>query len=67
MIVWHLREWRMRAALTQQQLANRAGLDRRTVVNAEQHKPSRLTTVQRLATALGVGTRPWLLNKPPPE
>jgi len=66
-IVSHLREWRIRAALTQQQLADRAGVDRRTVMAAEQGKTIRLTTWQRLATALHVGSKPTLLNKPPPE
>jgi transcriptional regulator with XRE-family HTH domain len=66
-VLLHLGEWRVHFALTQQQLADRAGLNVRTIMSAEQGKQVRLTTVQRLATALGLGNRPWLLYKPPPQ
>ena len=51
-----LREWRRRRALSQAELAARAGVTKATVVNLEQ--PGRRTphprTVRKLAAALGI-------------
>jgi DNA-binding XRE family transcriptional regulator len=50
-----LRYWRERAALTQEELAREAGLRRQTVVAIERgHSQPHLSTVRRLAKALGV-------------
>lgn len=45
-------ERRRRAALTQDQLATLAGLKRLTVSRLERGKPTRLTTVRKLADVL---------------
>ena len=66
MYVVHLRQWRDRFALTQEQLAERAGINRATVARAEAGLAIRRTSYQRLARALGVGGKPWRLQGPPP-
>ena len=60
-----LRAWRELRALTQQELAARAGISRRTIVGIEtgEHRPQP-ATVRVLAEALGV--RPELLRATPP-
>lgn len=47
-----LRRQRLRAALTQQQLAERAGVLRATIARLEHGGDTRLTTVRKLADAL---------------
>jgi transcriptional regulator with XRE-family HTH domain len=44
---------RLRLALTQDQLATKAGIQRPTVNRLEHGKEARITTVRRLADALG--------------
>jgi transcriptional regulator with XRE-family HTH domain len=50
-----LRAWRLRRALTQEELAARAGLSKPTVNRVERGtRLARPSTVRKLATALGV-------------
>ena len=49
-----LRERRLAAVITQAGLAERSGLTEATIVAAEQGKKVRISTVQKLAAALGV-------------
>ena len=50
-----LRELRLRAAMTQSELAERAGIARTTIIRLEQGHPEVLpTTVRKLARALRV-------------
>jgi transcriptional regulator with XRE-family HTH domain len=49
-----LREWRETRALTQVELAERAGVSSRSVAGYEGGAGARLTTVRKLAVALGV-------------
>jgi DNA-binding XRE family transcriptional regulator len=58
-----LRHWRIARALTQEELAERAGLNRVTVGRLETGTPARLSTVRRLAEALGID--PAELMHPP--
>jgi len=64
-----IRKLRLAAGWTQQELAERAGLSLTTISKLERNhmEPSRVSTVQRLATALGCsvphllyGPRGWL-------
>jgi transcriptional regulator with XRE-family HTH domain len=56
----HLREFRERAALTQEQLANRSkGVARTTVSAIELGIPMKLDTVRLLADALKLNTADW--------
>ena len=50
----YIREWRQARFLSQRQLADRAGVSRETIINVEAGKPLRVTTLQRLAAALGL-------------
>jgi transcriptional regulator with XRE-family HTH domain len=54
MVLSRLREVRERAALSQDDLAQRAGLTRVTVTRLEGGQPARPSTTRRLARALGV-------------
>jgi len=54
MVVVRLRQRRLTAVLTQAELAQRAGVSEATVVAAEQGKRVRISTVRKLAEALGV-------------
>jgi transcriptional regulator with XRE-family HTH domain len=59
-----LRAARLRAVLTQAQLAARAGVSVFTVSRLERgERPATIPTVQRLAAALGV--EPGVLTRPP--
>ncbi|MBI5710257.1 MAG: transcriptional regulator [Candidatus Eisenbacteria bacterium] len=64
-----IRAARLRLGLTQEQVANRAGLDSRTIRNVEtqRHRPSR-RTAERLRDALGLprtkGARGWAEWRP---
>lgn len=49
-----LREWRERRALTQNQLAEKAGVSRATVVRLEKGYSAVPPTLRKLADALGV-------------
>ena len=49
-----LRELRLRAVLTQEELAHKAGVSRTTVVAAEKGKRPRPKTIRAVAKALGV-------------
>jgi DNA-binding Xre family transcriptional regulator len=57
--------WRTQRGLLQQQLAEKAGVDRATVARLEQGKKARVDTIARLAKALGVS--PAALQRPAPE
>lgn len=56
-----LRRIRLEQALSQEELAHRAGIDRATVARAEAGKPIRPSSLRKLATALHV--RPIVLQK----
>ncbi len=61
----NLRAVRLRALLTQEQLAQQAGLSRLSVNKIEQGQPARLSTIKKLAAALQVD--PAVLMAPAPE
>jgi transcriptional regulator with XRE-family HTH domain len=54
MMVLRLKEWRERRALTQDELAEKAGVSRGTVNRIEQGHEAFPPTVRKLAQALGV-------------
>lgn len=49
-----LKEWRERRALTQEQLAEKAGVSRGTIIRIEAGEQAHPPTVRKLADALGV-------------
>ncbi len=55
-----LRDNRWAAVMTQEDLARRAGVSEGTIVSAEKGKKVRISTVQKLAAALGVAPRELL-------
>jgi transcriptional regulator with XRE-family HTH domain len=59
-----LRGWRQRRALSQAELAARAGVAEPTVVRIEGGKPTRPSTLRRLADALGLSPGE-LIDGPP--
>jgi len=61
----HLRDWRLRAGLSQEDLADRAGVSRSTVVNAEAQKEVLPSTLQSIAKALKI--KPHELQRPPAD
>lgn len=54
LVLKKLRRLRERAALTQAELAAKAGLTRLSIIRIEAGQPARPTTTRRLARALGV-------------
>jgi transcriptional regulator with XRE-family HTH domain len=60
-----LTEWRKARALTQVELAERAGVSARTVAGLEAGDSARLRTVRKLAEGLGVPVEE--LTEPPPS
>jgi transcriptional regulator with XRE-family HTH domain len=60
-----LRYLRTSRALTQAELAERAGVRRSTIARLEGGQEARMRTLSRLARALGVA--PAALMQPPPE
>ena len=60
-----LRHLRTSRALTQAELAERAGVRRSTIARLEGGREARMHTLSRLAKALGV--EPAELLRPPPE
>lgn len=66
MQVPRLRDARIRAFLTQVELAERAGVAEPTVVAAEKGKKIRISTVRKLAEALGIGPQDLVALSPPP-
>lgn len=62
----HLRQWRLRSGLSQEDLAELAGISRSTVHNAEKGEKEVLpSTLQSLARALKL--KPYQLQRPPPD
>ena len=53
----HLRKVRTRQFIPVVELAERSGLTKMTIWRLEHGKPAQMTTVRRLATALGVEPR----------
>jgi len=53
-VAQRIRDLRFKQALTQVELAALAGLNRNTIVEAEQGHPLRPSTVRKIALALGV-------------
>jgi transcriptional regulator with XRE-family HTH domain len=49
-----LREWRLRRLLTQEDLAKKSGLGVNTIIRIEQGQGARISTLRKLADALGV-------------
>ena len=67
MTVPRLREFRLSAVLTQVALAAKAGVAEPTVVAAERGKTVRISTVQKLAAALGVAPQDLVRVTPDTE
>lgn len=65
-LVPYLQAWRLYNILDQAELADMAGISAMTVLNGEQGKPLRRTTIGKLARALGV-TRQQLVYQQPPN
>lgn len=61
-LVPSLRSKRMRLALSQEDLAEKAGVGRTTIARAERGKPIRPSSVRKIAQALKVS--PWALQQP---
>ena len=62
----YLRLWRLRSGLSQEQLAELAGISRSTVHSAEKGDRDVLpSTLQGLARALKL--KPWQLQRPPAD
>lgn len=62
----HLRQWRLRAGLSQENLAELAGISRSTVHNAEKGENDVLpSTLQAIAKALKL--KPHELQRPPSD
>jgi transcriptional regulator with XRE-family HTH domain len=62
----YLKAWRMRAAISQRDLAAASGTGASTIVQLERgERRARPLTVRRLAAALGI--RPDQLQGPPPQ
>lgn len=53
-VLGRLRTVREQNAMTQEELAEKAGISRQTIINLEQGNDARPPTVRKLATALGV-------------
>ena len=49
-----LREWRQRRLMTQEDLAEKAGVGVTTIVRIESGQPGRISTLKKLASALDV-------------
>ena len=49
-----LREWRQRRLMTQEDLAEKAGVGVTTIVRIESGQPGRISTLKKLASALEV-------------
>ncbi|MGZ3603183.1 MAG: helix-turn-helix transcriptional regulator [Ktedonobacterales bacterium] len=60
----YLRDWRATYGLTQIELAERAGVQRTTVIRAESGKPINAQTLGKLARALGISA--YTLRATPP-
>lgn len=56
-VAYHVRRLRLLESLSQDDLAERAHVDRATVMRAEQLQPVRLSTLRKLARALRVHPR----------
>ena len=61
-----LRAWRHERAMPQQQLASAAGVDISTVQRLEAGGVARLSTIRKLADALGVEPRDLMAQPPAP-
>jgi DNA-binding XRE family transcriptional regulator len=57
--------YRLKLGLTQKQLAERSGIGRPTIARLENNAETRISTVAKLAVALGV--KPDDLRRQPPE
>jgi transcriptional regulator with XRE-family HTH domain len=56
-VLTYARQWRAHRLLTQEQLAEKAGVTVWTVSRAELGKPVSVLTAERIARALGIRTR----------
>jgi len=61
----HLRDWRLRAGLSQEDLAEAAGVSRSTIVNAEAQKEVLPSTLTSISKALKI--KPHELQRTPPD
>jgi transcriptional regulator with XRE-family HTH domain len=64
LVVPHLEAWRLDQALTQRELAAKAGVGRSTIMNAESGKPVSLPNVRKIAAALGISVHQLVRERP---
>jgi transcriptional regulator with XRE-family HTH domain len=62
-----LRQLRIERALSQRDLCERSGVTQTTIVNAEKGKETRVSTLRKLAHALGVEPRELIGTTDPHE
>lgn len=65
-VIPHLREWRIRAALTQAELGDKIGRTKTTISLLEKGNRASLTTIRKLAETFGI-TPARLLSDEHPE
>ena len=60
----YLREWRLRATLKQEELAEKAGISRPTVQRGERGDTLSIDNIRKLATALGITVEQLRFERP---
>ena len=63
----YLREWRLRATLKQEELAERSGVSRPTIQRGERGDTLSIDNIRKLATALGITVERLRFERPDDE
>lgn len=63
----HLAAWRIARVLTQEELADKAGVHRATIARLEAGGTARTATIRQLAAALGIDTDTLMHQAPAPR
>lgn len=61
----HLKAWRVRKLMTQDQLAAASGVAKSTIVRIEGGYPATLSTIRKLAQALSIDGEDLIYREPP--